>query len=99
MNLLVNEIKAYINPMNKAIITIPANGLNAEVTTNGVNPITIINVLQVLQKHFANEILKEAYKAVGDNLKAQEAYIDRLIKQARIDEIHFDKKELFGSQN
>jgi len=85
--------------MNKAVITIPSNGQNAEVTTNGVNPITIINVLSVLQKHFATEILKEAYQAVSNNLKAQEAYIDKLIKQARIDEMHFNKKEIFGSQN
>lgn len=76
--------------MKTAFIIIPENGNNFNVETNGVNPITIINAMKVLTKHFARELVKEAEKAVGDNPKAQEQYLNKLIAACVNNELRDD---------
>ena len=49
--------------------------------TNGIHPIVMVNALNILIRHFAREIVKEAKGAVGENEILQGQYIDRLTKK------------------
>lgn len=81
--------------MNKAIITIPEDGglgTGPQVDTNGVNPITILNALKVIQKHFSQKLVREAQKAVGNDPKAVEKYLDKMCQAAQTREQSFGKR-------
>lgn len=71
---------------NKAIIIIPVTGSGAEIVTNGINILTIINVLRSIEAGFCKKLVEEARHAVGESKNAQEQYLDKLIKQAAIEE-------------
>lgn len=68
---------------------IPESGDNFSIDTNNVNSITIVNALQVLQQIFSQKLVKEAEKAVGPSLKAQEEYLDKLIAENKKREMKF----------
>jgi hypothetical protein len=67
--------------MNKAIIIIPEDGNNLDVTTNGIHLYTIVNSLHNLQRALCQQLVKQAKNAVGNDPKAQEKYLDNIIRQ------------------
>lgn len=67
--------------MKKAVIKIPENIEGMEVNTNDIHPIVLVNALDMLQKHFARELVKMAEKEVGKNPKLQEQWLDRTTKK------------------
>jgi hypothetical protein len=69
-----------INMSKNAVITIPPGIHGMDCQSNDVHPIVMINALQMLQKHFAREIVAMAEKAVGKNPKLQAQYMDRFNK-------------------
>lgn len=64
-----------------AIITIPESIDGMDCQSNDVHPIVMVNALQMLSKHFCQELVAMAEKEVGKNPKLQAQYIDRLTKQ------------------
>lgn len=82
--------------MNSAVILIPAEGNNVNLQTNGVNAITILNAMKNLSQILAQELLKDARHAVGDNPAAQEKYLDKLCKAAEKGEDDMRGKDLLN---
>lgn len=72
--------------MKKAIIIIPQNGNGVDVTTNGVNLVTIVNAITNLNKGLCQQLVKEAEAVVGDNIEAQEKYLQMLCDRAQKEE-------------
>lgn len=52
---------------NKAIIIIPVTGQGTEVVTNGINLLTIINVLRTIEAGFCRMLVEQAKEEVGSN--------------------------------
>ncbi len=78
--------------MKKATIEIPEGINGMDVNTNGVHPIILVNALNLLQKHFARQLVKMAEKEVGKNPKLQEQWMDRLSKKYLGDNAGGDSK-------
>jgi hypothetical protein len=64
-----------------AVIKIPVDIEGMDCQSNDVHPIVMVNALQILQKHFARELVAMAEKEVGKNPKLQAQYMDKLTKQ------------------
>lgn len=68
---------------NKAIILIDGDvkaKVRLDITTNSVHPAVIYEAADQIMRWAAREMVKEAQKAVGDNPKAQEKYMDQMLK-------------------
>lgn len=52
---------------NKAIIIIPVTGQGTEVVTNGINLLTIINVLKTIEAGFCRMLVDQCQSEVGSN--------------------------------
>jgi hypothetical protein len=67
--------------MSTAVIKIPEGIDGMDCQSNGVHPIVLVNALDMLTKHYATQMAEMARKAVGNNPRAQEQWLDRLTKQ------------------
>lgn len=83
--------------MKKAVILIPETGNDFSVDTNEVNVITIVNALQVLQKHLCQLLVEQAKKAVGNDPRAQERYLDQLCRAAPQGQNRISGNDIFNS--
>lgn len=68
--------------MNKAIFLMPDTGNDAELITNGVHMITIIEHLDSLKSGLCQQLVKEAAKIVGENPRDQERYLQSMCDEA-----------------
>lgn len=64
-----------------ATVKIPhtINGMDCQ--TNGVHPIVLVNAFRMLEKHFADVLVKMAREAVGNDPNQQAQWLDRLTKK------------------
>lgn len=68
--------------MKKAILIMPENGNDADLTTNGVHLVTIIEHLDNLSKGLSQQLVKEATEIVGGDPREQEKYLQKLCDEA-----------------
>lgn len=70
--------------MNHAIVTIASDvkaDCRMDIKTNGVHPAIIYEAALILHEAMAKQMVKEAQSVVGDDPKAQEQYLDQMLKQ------------------
>lgn len=68
---------------NKAIILIDGDvksKTRLDINTNGVHPAIIYEAADQVMRWAAREMVKEAQAAVGNDAKAQEKYMDHMLK-------------------
>lgn len=70
------SVKYMAKVRHATIIITPDEDNKMQCITGDVSAFEIVDALQVLSKHFATVLVEEAIKAVGNNPKAQEKWLD-----------------------
>lgn len=60
----------------------PESGNDADLTTNGVHMVTIVEHLNNLTRALSQQLVKEAEKMVGTDPRQQEKYLQQLCDEA-----------------